>query len=654
VDDPVVAGDAIKRSMAQGQPREVASWLGPTKLAGAILFATITNIVAYLPFLMLSGNTGSFLRSLPIVMATTLISSRVVSMTFIPMLGYYLLRPETGHLSLEERKRKGLSGRYYRVAGRSFDKRGRFFALSLLVLVVGFGIGSRLPTSFFPEEVEYLSYIDVFLPTATPVARTNEVAEQVESIVRRVAHGYSKKEAGSGDGNEVLKSVTSFVGGGGPRFWSTFTPQLTQSNYAELLLEVYDKDFTPELVEPLQKAISAEVPGAVVQVRQLQTNPVAYPIAVEISGRASLSADDEAGDIGTLHTLSEKVKAILRSAPGVGNVYDDWMSEGFEVAIEVDPVRANEAGVTNADVAQSVAAAVSGSQVGTILKGDDQIPIVARLTLDERGSLSDLESLYIYSSQNSNKVPLLEVAELKYGLAEQRIWRHDQFRTITAIAYPRSGVLASTVLNSVLADLEELESSFPPGFRMELAGERAQQQDGFQQLSLIMLISIIGIFVTLVIQFGSTVKPVLVFAAVPYGIAGALIALSVMDTPFGFMAFLGISSLVGVIVSHVIVLFDFVEETQEAGEPLREGLLDAGLERLRPVMITVGATVLALVPLALHGGPLWQPLCYAQIGGLSLATFIELLLVPILYAIFVLDLKVVKWKGAASEEAAGV
>jgi multidrug efflux pump subunit AcrB len=119
-----------------------------------------------------------------------------------------------------------------------------------------------------------------------------------------------------------------------------------------------------------------------------------------------------------------------------------------------------------------------------------------------------------------------------------------------------------------------------------------------------------------------------------------------MHTPFGFMAFLGVASLIGVIVSHVIVLFDFVEEEHEKGEPLEQALIDAGVQRLRPVMITVSATVTALFPLAMHGGPLWQPLCYAQIGGLAIATFITLLLVPVLYSIFVLDLKIIRWEQA--------
>lgn len=643
VDDPVVAGDSIKRSLAAGHPCGVAAWLGPTKLAGAIMFATVTNIVAYLPFLLLTGNTGDFLQSLPIVMATTLICSRIVSMTFVPLLGYYLLHPDATGNPIEVRREKGLTGRYYRTAALGVDRRKIAFGLSLLVVVFGFGIGSRLPTAFFPEDVQYLSYVDVFMPSDAPLSTTNAAARDVESIVREVAAQYGKENAEDGTPAKVLKSITSFVGGGGPRFWSTVTPQLPQNNYAELLLEVYDKDFTPALVGPLQRAVSARVPGAIVQVRQLETNPVAHPIAVEISGRADLNATGEQVDIETLRALSEKTKAILRSAPGVANVYDDWLTESFQARVQVNPDRANAAGITNADVAQSTAAAVSGSQVGTMLRGDKQIPIVARLKMQERGTLSDLENLYIYSTQNENKVPLLELASLDYRLTTQRIWRREQFRTITAIAYPQPGVLSSTVLGSVLDQIEELQQNVPPGYKVQIAGELARQQTGFRQLAVIMGISIAAIFVALVLQFNSAMKPVLVFAAVPYGIAGALMALYVMGAPFGFMAFLGIASLVGVIVSHVIVLFDFVEEMREEGEPVRQALLDAGLERLRPVMITVGATVLALIPLAFHGGPLWQPLCYAQIGGLSLATFIELLLVPILYAIFVMDLKWVSW-----------
>jgi multidrug efflux pump subunit AcrB len=169
----------------------------------------------------------------------------------------------------------------------------------------------------------------------------------------------------------------------------------------------------------------------------------------------------------------------------------------------------------------------------------------------------------------------------------------------------------------------------------------------------VLAISVALIFLALLFQFNSAVKPLLVFAAAPYGIAGGIAALWVMNAPFGFMAFLGIASLVGVIVSHVIVLFDFIEEMHAKGEPFEKAVVDAGIMRLRPVLITVGATVLALFPLAMHGGPLWRPLCYAQIGGLTVATLITLLMVPVLYSIFVLDLRVLRWETEKEEVVAG-
>ena len=177
-----------------------------------------------------------------------------------------------------------------------------------------------------------------------------------------------------------------------------------------------------------------------------------------------------------------------------------------------------------------------------------------------------------------------------------------------------------------------------------------QTEDGFANLAKVLIISMLGIYAALLLQFNNAVKPLLVFAATPYGVVGALLALAIMGSPFGFMAFLGIASLIGVIVSHVIVLFDFIEEMHEKGEPFEQAIKDAGIERLRPVLITVAATILALFPLASHGGPLWKPLCYAQIGGLAVATFITLLLVPVFYSIAVLDLKIVKWSSRAEGE----
>ncbi len=204
-------------------------------------------------------------------------------------------------------------------------------------------------------------------------------------------------------------------------------------------------------------------------------------------------------------------------------------------------------------------------------------------------------------------------------------------------------MLPSEVMGTARAKVDAVAKQLPPGYGLEIGGEEEEAKKGFGQMSVVMLVSIVAIYIALVLQFKNAIKPLIVYAAIPYGIVGVLVSLYIVGAPFGFMAFLGVASLIGVIVSHVIVLFDFIEEMQAEGEPLREALLDAGIVRLRPVLITVGATVLGLFPLASHGGPLWEALCYAQIGGLSFATLVTLFIVPVIYSIFVLDLKVVKW-----------
>jgi multidrug efflux pump subunit AcrB len=195
-----------------------------------------------------------------------------------------------------------------------------------------------------------------------------------------------------------------------------------------------------------------------------------------------------------------------------------------------------------------------------------------------------------------------------------------------------------------MPEIEKLKASLPPGMTLEIGGEQEEQVKGFASLLIVLGMSLGAIFLALVVQFKSATKPWVVFAALPYGAMAAVVSLVVADAPFSFMAFLGIISLMGVIVSHIIVLFDFIEEMHHRGEPLRDALIDAGIIRLRPVLITVAATVLGLIPLALHGGPLWEPLCYAQIGGLVLATSLTLLLVPVIYTIFVRDLHWIRWE----------
>jgi multidrug efflux pump subunit AcrB len=644
VDVPVVAGDGIKRGLAAGLPRAVAAWLGPTKLATAIFFATLTNIIAYLPFLMLTGNTGEFLRSLPIVMTAALLCALVVAMTFVPLLGYYIQRPpKEKEPTVEEKRQRGFYGFYNRLVGRAIQRRWFVLAGSFVFLLIGGFVASHLKQQFFPEDVQYWFYLDIWLPNDVPLTATNDAAVKAEQVVRQIVEGSAKTVSSEESGKHLLTSITSFIGGGGPRFWFSISPEAPQTNYAQVIVQVSDKEATPKLIGPLQAALNDQVPGAWITVRQLQTNPVETPVEILISGQADTDPRTEIQDVQTLRTLASQAMDIVRESRGVAVLRDDWGPDSLQVRMEIDPDRANLVGITNADVANSSAAAISGASVGTFTEGDKSIPIVARLRPQDRARLSQIKSLYVYSSRQNTRVPLLSVATVTNTIETDRIRRREHFRTISILCFPAPGVLASEVLGPIQSKLKDLQSHLPPGYQLQIGGEKAKQDDGFLNLAVVLLISLVGIYLALLIQFKNAVKPLLVFAAAPYGAMGALIALAIMGTPFGFMAFLGVASLIGVIVSHVIVLFDFIEEMHEKGEPLERALPDAGIERIRPVMITVSATILALFPLALEGGPLWKPLCFAQIGGLAVATFITLLLVPVFYSIFVLDLKWIKW-----------
>ena len=567
VDDPVVAGDAIKRELAAGHPPLIAAWLGPTKLATAILFATITNIVAYLPFLSVGGDTGAFLYSLPVVITCSLVASRLVSMTFIPLLGYYFMKPKK-ETPIEERRKKGFAAWYYRVGTAAINHRWKVLAGSLVFLALGVFFISQLKTQFFPKDLSYLSYVDVWLPEDAPLEATNRADDARGSRdprrvqrVRRASRGGRQAARAAAFADHVRRR----------RRAALLVLRLARTAATELRADHRRGDGQTRdghLVGPLQEALSAKSPTRVSmcdsssRARRLGC-PWRYAFPATTSP--------------TLRAKAEQVMNIFRAIPEAARPRDDWGDESFSVKLQTDPDRANITGITNLDVAAASATAMSGYSVTTLSEGDKQIPVVAKLRMEERARLDDINNLYVYSSPGHQRVPLRQVSTVSYQMQTEKLRRRNQFRTITVSASPVEGVLASEVMAAARPKLEEFAKNLPPGYKMEIGGEEESQVEGFRDLVIVLGISVAAIFLTLVLQFKNAVKPFIVFAAVPYGTVGALAVLWLMGSPFGFMAFLGIVSLVGVIVSHIIVLFDFIEERHAEGEPLRRRCWTRGL-----------------------------------------------------------------------------
>ena len=273
--------------------------------------------------------------------------------------------------------------------------------------------------------------------TTSRLTATNDAALKAEDVVRRVLA--RRWRAFTPDKNQHnLTSITSFIGGGGPRFWFSISPEPTQTNYAQVIVQVSDKELTPKIIGPLQSALTRQVPGAWITVRQLQTNPVETPVEILISGQADTDVKDETTDIQTLRGIAAQVMDVLRQSPGIAVMRDDWSPDSPQVKMQIDSDRANVAGITNADVANSTAAAISGAQVGLLKEGNKSIPIVARLRGQERAQLGQIENLYVYSSQQNTRVPLLSVATVRNILETGRIRRREHFRTSLSLVLSRT------------------------------------------------------------------------------------------------------------------------------------------------------------------------------------------------------------------------
>lgn len=617
VDDPVVAADGINRELASGRRREVASWLGPFKLRRAILFATIINIVAFLPLVLLPGDKKTFIYALPVVVTFALVASRIVSMTFIPLLGYYVLRGQRGFeqggqirhafpFSLIDRTLVALLPAYRAMLEGALQRPWLTVAAAYGLLGASFLLTPLFGHQFFPPAERNQLLIDVALPESASLEQTRSVCARIVGLL---------------NGHDEITNAAVFIGGSAPRFYYNVTPKAPGDHLAQFLINTRHAEAVPELVADLRAALDREISGARCVVKRLEQGPpMETPIQIRISG----------SDLDTLRHLADKAGKALRDA-GAYKVHDDLGPRLPTLEIAIDQERANALGVLNAQVGLLVRATFAGVKVTELREGDHLIPVQLRLQPDEQLTRDTIPDLRV-ESLAGQLVPLRAFAEVKTKAEFATIGHFNRLRTVTVKAYAPGDELAADALDRARPAIDAIE--LPTGYRVEYAGEAKELTQSRAEMSRVMLISLSLIALAMVIQFNSLMKSVVVMLSVPLGLIGGFAGLALMHAPLGFMAMLAIVSLAGVIVSHIIVLSDFIEEARLAGMELKPALIRAGLVRMRPVLVTVLATAGGLIPLALTGGELWRPLTAVHIFGLIAATALTLFVLPVLYYLF--------------------
>lgn len=625
VDDPVVASDAINREIAHGRPRALAAWQGPYRLRRAILFGTIINIVAFLPLVLLPGDKGAFIFALPMVVTLSLVSSRVVSMTFVPLLGYYLLRGQKG---LEaggdirpfflfrpvDKTLAALLPKYKALLQTGLRRPGRSIGIACGLLGMSFGLTPFFGTQFFPPAERNQLLIDVQLPESASLTQTRQVCRDIVGRLKRQAE---------------ISSAVVFSGGTAPRFYYNVVPGEPGSYLAQILVNTHTAEEVPGLLVKLRDELDREIAGARIVVKQLEQGPpVEAPIQIRLSGE----------NLDVLRRTADDVAGALRNAGGY-KVHDDLGRRMPTLLIDIDQTRANTLAINNSQIGRLAQAAFSGLKVTELREGDHLIPVVIRLRIEERTEVEKIRTLYV-RSMNGGLVPVNSFATVNIKPEYATIAHYHKLRTVTVKSFSAFNQLPSQILKRARSAIRKID--LPPGYNLEFAGEAKELKKSQSEMGDVMKISLALIALAMVIQFNSAMKSLVVMLTVPLGLIGAFTGLAVTGASLGFMASLGIVSLAGVIVSHIIVLSDYIEEARAEGRELKEALLQAGLVRLRAVLVTVLATVGGLIPLALTGGELWHPLTSVHIFGLIFATMLTLVLLPVLYYVFCAKLKLIK------------
>jgi multidrug efflux pump len=614
VDDPVVAADSINRELAAGLPRHEASWQGPYRLRRVILFGTLINIVAFLPLALLPGDMGAFILALPLVITLALISSRLVSMTFIPMLGYHLLRGQRGFEAGGEvrtfpvfngidKALIALLPPYQRLLQKALDHPAWTLAMAYGMLAASCGLTRYFGQQFFPPAERHQCVVDIQLPQGDSITQTRSVCDRVAHILRS---------------QDSIRNAALFCGGTAPNFYYNILPREPAPNLGQVLINTRHADDVPALIVKLRAELDREITNAACVVRQLDQGP-----ALEAPIMIRLASDD----LTVLREQADAVTKALRDAGGY-KVSDDLGAPIQVLQVDVNQPAANLLGISSWHVGRAVQSAFAGCKITELRETGHLVPVLLRMQPAECDELSEIGEFPVRGVGGA-AVPLRTVAKICEVKDYPVISRVAGRRAVTVKAYAEFGQLASRVLQQARKTIDRL--TLPPGCTLEYAGEARELKNSQREMQRVMTISLALIALAMVIQFNSVMKSLVVMLTVPLGLAGAFLGMAATHASFGFMALLGIVSLAGVIVSHIIVLSDYIEEARAEGMELKKALLQAGLVRLRAVLVTVLATVCGLIPLALQGGELWRPLTAVHIFGLLVATFLTLLVLPVWY-----------------------
>jgi multidrug efflux pump subunit AcrB len=613
----IVMVESIQVQMSEGKSAVESAIDSAGELRIPLLISSLTTIAAFLPIYLAESSTGEYVAPLFKVVTITLLCSWTLALTMIPLAAVRFVRPKANPGGSK------YESPFYRRYRNTLLFALRHRALTVVAAIVAFmaaGMGLGLvPQIFFPPSDKSFFKAEFELPVGTSIERTEEVVGGIEGFLASNLQVNDERREG-------VTSWAAFVGQGGPRFLLSFNPEPPSPNYAFILVNTSSQEPIDDYMARIDSFAFENYPDLTVTLARIENGPpLEAPVQVRILGR----------DVDEIFDIADQVRAQLAEVPGTRNITDDWGRRTKKLLVNVNEPRARRAGVTNQDIALSLQAGLSGFEMSEYREEDDLIPITLRSVAADRHDAGKLESLNVYAQASGQSVPLKQVADVEVAWEPAKIMRRDRLKTVTISSQLQPGYTAFDVIGELTPWLETESSDWGVGYRWELGGEVETSGEANASINAKLPIALLIIIMLLVIQFNSVRRPIIILLTIPLGIIGVTVGLIVARSYFGFMTFLGIIALAGIVINNAIVLIDRIGiEIDENGLQPTRAIVEAAQRRLRPILLTTATTVCGLMPLWLGGGPMWEPMAIAIIFGLLFATVLTLGIVPVLYALF--------------------
>ncbi|HCN90125.1 MAG TPA: multidrug transporter AcrB, partial [Oxalobacteraceae bacterium] len=607
VDDAIIAVEMMVRKMEEGLSRFDAATFAYTSTAMPMLTGTLITAAGFLPIGLAKSAAGEYTFSMFSVNALALTISWLAAVLFTPYIGYVLLKVKPalnadGHHELFDTP---FYNRFRAMVNWCVEWRKTTILLTLTAFALGVFGFRFIEQQFFPDSSRLELMVELWLPEGSAFAATEAQAKKFEAFIRK---------------QDGVDSVTSYVGTGSPRFYLPLDQIFPQTNVSQIVVLPKNLQAREVLRLKIVEAFKTGFPEVRGRVKLLPNGPpVPYPVQFRVTGT----------EVAKVRMIADQVKEIMRANPNAIGVNDNWNESVKVLRLDLDQDKLRALGISSQTVMRAANTILTGTTIGQYRDGNKLIDIVIRQPVEERSTITALNEANI-QTPNGKSVPLSQLAQAHFVWEPGVVWREGREWAITVQSDVSDGIQGPTVSSQINPKLDRLRAQLPAGYKIDLAGAAADSGKAQQSIAANVPLVIFIIFTLLMLQLHSFSRALLVFLTGPLGVAGAAMALLILQRPFGFVAQLGVIALFGMIIRNSVILIDQIEQDIEGGAPPWNAIVESAVRRFRPIILTAAAAVLAMIPLS--RSVFWGPMAVAIMGGLIVATALTLLFLPALYA----------------------